>query len=70
MLTESEQAVLRDFRRFRVTTGQMLCFNGPQLERHREAFRRLTDKGLLIKDRFGGGYSLTPEGLAAVKACA
>ncbi len=69
MLSTSEVRVMRDFRRFLMSPGQMLCFYGPNLERSKNALRQLTDKGLLVKENFKGAYSLTPEGFTAMKSC-
>jgi hypothetical protein len=44
----------------------MLCFHGPHLEQHGDSLRRLTAQGLLTKERFAGGYSLTSAGFAAM----
>lgn len=68
MLTKAEQGVLRVFREFLVTPGQMLCFCGPRLKTHRSALRQLAEKELVVKEEFKGGYSLTPAGFAAMKA--
>jgi hypothetical protein len=68
MLTASEQAALAVFRTFHVGTGQMLCFHGPQLEKHRTPLRLLTEKNLVVKEQFAGGYSLTRAGFEAMSA--
>ena len=47
----------------------MLCFYGPDLEKHKTALQKLTDKQLLVKERFKGGFSLTEAGYQAMKAC-
>lgn len=70
MLTTPEQRVLQTFRKFRVTPGKMLCFNGTTLKRHRAALKQLTEKEMLVKEQFEGGYSLTASGFAAMKGCA
>ena len=69
MLNTSEQRVLRTFRRFRMSPGQMLCFSGPNLKQDKSTLTLLTDKDLLIKEEFKGGYSLTPTGFTAMKGC-
>ena len=69
MLTASEQRVLQTFRKFRVPPGKMLCFYGTTLKRHKVALRQLTQKELLVKEQFEGGYSLTSSGFAAMKDC-
>jgi len=50
-----------------MTPGQMLCFSGPNLERDTAALHQLTDKKLLVKEKFKGGFSLTQAGFAAMK---
>ena len=69
MLTPSEKKVLRTFRQFLVTPGRMLCFFGPNLEKHKTALLQLTKKDFLIKEEFKGAYSLTRAGYDAMKAC-
>jgi hypothetical protein len=66
LLSTSEQRVLRTFRRFLMTPGQMLCISGPDLERDRATLELLIDKEVLVKDQFKGGYSLTQAGFAAM----
>lgn len=68
-LTTPEENVLRVFREFLMRPGQMLCFHGPDLEKHRNALTALTDRDLLVGESFKGGYSLTLEGFEAMKAC-
>ena len=69
LLTPAEQRVLQTFRRFLIAPGQMLCFCGPTLKKHRMALKQLTDKEMLIKEQFEGGYSLTSSGFQAMKGC-
>ena len=69
VLTASERRVLRTFRQFQVTPGQMLCFYGPNLKKLRAALHQLTEKDMLVKEEFNGGYSLTRAGFAAMKGC-
>jgi hypothetical protein len=66
-LTPSEEAVLDVFRAYRIAFGEMLCFTGPQLDKHRASLRQLAEKELLVAERFAGGYSLTQSGVAAMK---
>ena len=47
----------------------MLCFYGPELEKHKSALQKLTDKDLLVKERFKGGFSLTEAGFVAMNGC-
>lgn len=61
--------MLRTFRRFLMTPGQMLCFYGPNLQQNKATLELLTEKELLVKERFKGGYSLTRAGFAAMNDC-
>jgi len=47
----------------------MLCFSGPNLEQNKATLALLTDKELLVKEKFKGGYSLTQTGFAAIDDC-
>jgi hypothetical protein len=47
----------------------MLCFYGPQLEKDRAPLRSLTERKLLVEERFRGGYSLTRAGFDAMQEC-
>jgi hypothetical protein len=49
--------------------GQMLCFYGPLLEKHRSGLHQLTEMGFLVKEDFKGGYSLTDAGFKAMRDC-
>ena len=69
LLNSSEQRVMRTFRRFLMTPGQMLCFDGPNLKQDKATLELLTDKELLVKEKFKGGYSLTQAGFAAMNDC-
>jgi hypothetical protein len=66
-MSTSDQRVLDVFRAYQVMPGQMLCFHGANLEKHGESLRRLAAQGLLSKERFAGGYSLTSAGFAAMR---
>jgi hypothetical protein len=57
------------FRKYLVEPGQMLCFHGDSLEEHRESLRQLIAQGLVTKEDFKGGYSLTRAGFAAMNDC-
>lgn len=46
----------------------MLCFNGAQSSVKEKTLRDLTDRQLLVKEQFAGGYSLTPEGFRAMRS--
>jgi hypothetical protein len=69
LLSPSEKAVLLTFQEYLIAPGKMFCFSGPSLEKHRAALQQLTQKDLLIKERFNGAYSLTRAGFKAMKAC-
>lgn len=69
VLSPSEQRVMRRFRKFRMTAGQMLCFYGTDLKQNAPALDRLTQRELLVKESFKGAYSLTQAGFAAMKKC-
>ncbi len=69
MLSTSEQRVLRTFRRFLMIPGQMLCFSGPNFEQDKATLTDMTDRELLVKEGFKGGYSLTRTGFAAMNDC-
>lgn len=69
MLSPSEKAVLRTFQQYLITPGKMLCFFGPNLEKHDAALQQLTEKDLLVKEQFKGAYSMTQAGFEAMKAC-
>ena len=66
LLSTSEQRVLRTFRQYLVTPGEMLCFSGPNLEQNKSTLELLRDKDLLVKEEFQGGYSLTQAGFVAL----
>lgn len=70
MLTDSEQAVLNVFRKFRIAKGEMLCFHGPDLVKHKPALTQLSSKDLLRAETFNGGYTLTATGFTAMKQLA
>ena len=67
MLSRSEKTVLRTFRQYLVTPEKMLCFFGPNLEKHKTALQQLTEKDYLVKENFKGAYSLTHAGFRAMK---
>jgi hypothetical protein len=69
LLSTAEQRVLRTFRRYLITPGQMLCFYGPNLKQNKSALDQLTDKDLLVKEKFKGAYTLTSSGFAAMNEC-
>jgi hypothetical protein len=52
-----------------MTPGRMLCFSGPNLQRDTPTLKLLTEKKYLVKEKFEGGYSLTPTGFTAMMDC-
>jgi hypothetical protein len=69
LLTTTEERVLGTFRQYLVTPGEMLCFSGPQFEQYQATLNQLSEKELLVKEQFKGGYSLTQAGFKAMKRC-
>ena len=69
VLSQAERSVFRRFRQFLVTPGEMLCFFGPELDKHKVALQRMTERDLLVKEQFKGAYSLTQSGFEAMKTC-
>ena len=67
MLSTSERRVLDAFKKYLIRPGQMLCFFGPTLKKYDTALRQLTEKELLVKEQFKGGYSLTNAGYAIIR---
>lgn len=66
MLTTAERRVLDTYQEYLITPGQMLCFTGPNYERDRATLELMSDKQLLTRESFDGGYSLTKAGFAAM----
>lgn len=66
-LSPAEHKVLGVFRRYLMTPGKMLCLGNSDLEALKAPLAQLTSKGLLVAERFRGGYSLTEAGFAAMK---
>ena len=69
MLSKSEKKVLRTYREYHITPGQMLCFSGQNLERYHATLELMSDKQLLVRESFKGAYSLTKSGFSAMRAC-
>jgi hypothetical protein len=66
-LSTLDQSALTRFRDYLIQPGEMLCFDGPTLDQHRASLQQLTAEGLLTKESFKCGYSLTPAGFAAMQ---
>jgi hypothetical protein len=69
-LSSTQCSVLMVFRRFRMNPGRMLCFSRSDVEAYHEPLTELADQGLIVKEKFTGGYSLTPHGFAAMQSLA
>ena len=67
VLSPTEVSVLEIFRRFRMSPGQMLCFSRSDVETFHMPLTQLANNGMLVAEKFHGGYSLTPAGFAAMK---
>ena len=67
MLSNAEKSVLDVFRKFLMSRGEMLCFNGTNLKKHKPALGQLIKKGMLVEETFTGGYSLTRDGFQAMQ---
>lgn len=66
MLSIAERRVLDTYQEYLITPGKMLCFSGPNLERDKVTLELMSEKKLLAKESFGGGYSLTRSGFIAM----
>ncbi len=68
-MTDSESAVLRLFRDYRMEPNQILCLHAGFAKSHPREFsaamRSLVEQELLVKERWRDAYSLTPSGYAA-----
>lgn len=66
----AEVRALKTFAAFMMAPNQMLCFSGPELEKHGAALEALSDKELLTREKRAGAYSLTRSGYEEMKrAC-
>lgn len=66
-LSDGVIRVLKIFRRYLMTPGQMLCLSGPEFETNKNALQELITTGFLVAEEFKGGYSLTDAGFRAMK---
>ena len=68
-MNESERAVLRLFRTYRMTPNQILCLHDglskSDRRRFSKAVRSLIDQEMLVKENFRDAYSLTTRGYVA-----
>lgn len=68
ILSATQRKILQSFRTFLMRPGQMLCFSTHDLREWRAELAQLTRTGLLVAERFPGGYSLTAAGFSAMRA--
>jgi hypothetical protein len=54
------------FRQHLATPGNMVCLDQAMVQKHKVALRDLAERGLMLKERFEGGYSLTTDGFIAM----
>ncbi len=66
-LSPEEDSVLGVFRKYLMTPRKMLCFSKADIEVYKKPLAKLTTKGLLIAEKYQGGYSLTEDGFAAMR---
>lgn len=66
-LSADEQAVLREFRKYLMTPGKMLCLASADVKKFESSLADLIDKELLVEEQFPGGYSLTEAGFSEMK---
>jgi hypothetical protein len=68
-MNESETAVLRLFRTYRIEPNQILCLHAGFSESDRQEFSRavqsLINQEMLVKEHFRDAYSLTSRGYVA-----
>ena len=62
MISASEKDVLQVFRSYKIAPGELLCFSGPNLQKHEAGLKKLAVRKMLIKERFKGAFSLTASG--------
>jgi len=67
LLSAEERSVLRVFRNYLMTPGQMFCFGNSELESLHAPLAQLMEKGMLNSEKPKGGYSLTHSGFLAMK---
>ena len=66
VLSTAERALLSIFRKYLMTPGEMLCLGSSDLEAFKMPLVQWTNGGMLVADRYQGGYSLTEVGFAAM----
>ena len=66
-LSPAEQSVLSIFRSYLMLPEKMLCLAAADTETFKLPLTRLVSAGLLIAEKYQGGYSLTDAGFAAMQ---
>lgn len=69
-LSPEERKVLSIFRQFMMSPGRMLCFSSADESTYQIPLTALAAKGLLVPEKFRGGYSLTENGFDAMRRSA
>lgn len=69
LLSTHEKRIFRTFREYLVAPGEMLCFSGQNFEQDKVTLELMSDKDLLDREAFKGGYSLTRAGFSAMCSC-
>jgi RIO-like serine/threonine protein kinase len=68
-MSDTEVAILRQFRAYRAKSNEMLFLNSGRAKSHPREFARavnsLMERKLVVKERPRDAYSLTPRGYAA-----
>ena len=70
-MTDSELEILRYFKRFSITAGQMLFFHAQTRTdpaRFQKAMQSLVRRGLVLQERRHDAYSLTELGYRATRS--
>ena len=65
-ISDEETKVLKLFRKYLMTPGQMLCLSPPDVATMGSALESMVSRGMLVPESFKGGYSLTRVGFDAM----
>jgi hypothetical protein len=66
-LSVAEQSVLGVFRKYLMLPGKMLCLTSVDVETFKLPLAQLIKDGLLVSEKYQGGYSLTEVGFVAMR---
>lgn len=69
-LSTGEEKVLKIFRQYLMTPGQMLCLSNVGIDSMQLILSSMTESGLIVPDDFKGAYSLTRTGYEAMNRIA